>query len=61
MKKNLRLLMMTLLCAVFGSVAAAEVTDVLTKELTGVTGTSYAEWSGLQVSKQNEISFNFIS
>ena len=42
--------MMTLLCAVFGSVAAAEVTDVLTKELTGVTGTSYAEWSGLQVS-----------
>lgn len=42
--------MMTLLCAVFESAFAAEVTDVLTRELTGVTSTTYAEWSGLQVS-----------
>ena len=45
MKQQLRLLMTMLLCAVFGSVAAADVTDVLTQELTGVTGTSYSEWT----------------
>ena len=41
--------MLTLLCAVFNSVGAVDVTDVLTRDLTGVTGNSYTEWSGIKV------------
>ena len=41
--------MMTLLCAVFNSAWAVEVTDVLTRETTGVTGTSYSSWSDVRV------------
>ena len=50
MKEQLRLLMLTLLCAVFNSVGAVDVTDVLTRDLTGVTGNSYTDWSGKTVS-----------
>ena len=46
MRKNLRFILLTLLCAVFTSAWAEEVTDVLDRALTGVTGTSYVEWSG---------------
>ena len=46
MRKNLRLFFTALLCAVVNFVVAAEVTDVLTKEVTGVTGTAYTDWSG---------------
>lgn len=46
MRKNLRFILLTLLCAVFTSAWAEEVTDVLDRTLTGVTGTSYVEWSG---------------
>ena len=48
MKQNLRFLMLTLLCAVFSTAwgQTEEVTDDLNLALTGVTGTSYADWSG---------------
>ena len=49
MKKDLRLFMMTLLCAVFSTAWAANVTDVLTRDVTGVTGSSYAPWSDVKV------------
>lgn len=41
--------MMTLLCAVFSSAWAVEVTDVLTKDATGVSGTSYTSWSDVKL------------
>ncbi len=41
--------MMTLLCAVFSSAWAADVTDVLTRDATGVTGSTYAAWSDVKL------------
>lgn len=49
MNKNLRLFMTALLCAVFGTVGAIDVTDVLNRATTGVTGTNYTDWSGKQL------------
>ena len=46
MKQNLRLLLIMLLCAVCTGAWATDVTDVLNREFTGVTGTSYTNWSG---------------
>ena len=46
MKQNLRLIFMTLLCAVFSTAWGEEVTDVLNRSLTGVSGTTYTNWSG---------------
>ncbi len=40
---------MTLLCAVFSSAWAADVTDVLTRDATGVTGSTYASWSDVKL------------
>ena len=41
--------MMTLLCAVFSSAWAADVTDVLTRDATGVTGSTYTSWSDVKL------------
>ena len=46
MKQNLRLFLLMLLTAVFSSSWADNVTDVLNQTFTGVTGTSYTNWSG---------------
>ena len=47
MKQNLRFILLTLLCAVFSSALAENVTDVLNRNFTGVTsGAGYSEWSG---------------
>lgn len=45
MKQQLRLLLLTLLCAVGSATWADTVTDELNLEFTGVTGNSYADWS----------------
>ena len=49
MKRYLRLFIITLLCAVTSVAWAADVTDVLTRDVTGVTGSSYAPWSDVKV------------
>ena len=49
MKKNLRYFMTLLLMMVASVGWAEDVTDVLNRATTGITGTSYADWSGKTV------------